>query len=71
MFFLVPAHLCCPRQNPESRKTVLVVVVVAIGTGLSPRLSVGMSVCQSVRWVNCEKMVDWMWMPLGVVSGVG
>jgi len=28
MFFLVPAHPGCPGQNPESRKTVVVVVVL-------------------------------------------
>ena len=28
-----------------------------------------LSVCRSVRWVNCGKMADWMWMPFVVVSG--
>jgi len=28
-------------------------------------------VCQSVWWVNCGKTSDWIWMPFGVVSGVG
>jgi len=28
MFLLVPAHPGCPGQNPESRKTVVVVIVV-------------------------------------------
>jgi len=31
MFLLVPAHLGCPGQNPESRKMVVVVVVVVYG----------------------------------------
>jgi len=30
-----------------------------------------LSVGQFVRWVNCGKVADWMWMPFGVVSGVG
>ena len=39
---------------------------------LSPMPSVGLSlVGQSVRWVSCGKMADWIWMPFGVVSGVG
>jgi len=25
MFLLIPAHLCCPGQNPESHKTVVCV----------------------------------------------
>ena len=29
------------------------------------------SVCRSVQRVNCGKMADWIWMPFGVVSGVG
>ena len=28
-FFLVPAHLVCPGQNPESHKMVVVVVVLS------------------------------------------
>jgi len=35
-------------------------------TGLSPIPSVGLS----VRWVNCGKTADWIWMPFRVVSGV-
>jgi len=31
---------------------------------VSPRPSVGLS----VRWVNCGKMADWIWMPFGMVS---
>jgi len=33
-------------------------------------VSVSRSDCQSVRWVNCGKTADWIWMPFGVVSGV-
>ena len=29
------------------------------------------SVCQSVQKVYCGNMADWIWMPFGVVSGVG
>ena len=31
----------------------------------------GLSVWLSVKWVNCGKTADWIWMPFGVVSGVG
>jgi len=34
-------------------------------------LSVGRSVGRSVRKVYCGKTTDWIWMPFGVVSGVG
>jgi len=34
-------------------------------------LSVGRSVCLSVRRVYCGKTTDWMWVPFGVVTGVG
>jgi len=34
-------------------------------------LSVCLSVGQSVWRVNCGKMADWIWMPFGVVSGIG
>ena len=30
MCLLVPAHLGCPRQNPESRKMVVVIVCVCL-----------------------------------------
>jgi len=30
-----------------------------------------LSVHLSVRWVNCGKMADWIWMAFGVVSGIG
>ena len=40
-------------------------------TGLSPSQSVGRSVSLSVRRVNCGKKADWIWMPFGVMSGVG
>ena len=33
--FLVPAHLGSPRQNPESRKTVVVVAVVVVSINYS------------------------------------
>jgi len=42
-----------------------------VGTGLSLSPSVGLYVCWSVHWVNCGKMADLIWMPLGVVSVVG
>ena len=32
--------------------------------------SVCVSVSLSVRWVNCGKTADWIWMLFGVVSGV-
>ena len=35
MFLLVPAHSCCPRQSPESRKMVVVVVVTSSNLLLS------------------------------------
>ena len=35
MFLLVPAHPGCPRQNPESRKTVVCVCVCVCGTSSS------------------------------------
>jgi len=41
---------------------------------LLPSPSVGVdcrSVCWFVRWVNCGKTADWIWMPFGVVSRVG
>jgi len=25
----------------------------------------------SVRWVNCGKTAEWIWVPFGVMSGVG
>ena len=34
-------------------------------------LSVGLSVCLFVRLVNCGKTADCIWMPFGVVNGVG
>jgi len=34
-------------------------------------VSVGMSVCRSVRKVYCGKTVDWIQIPFGMVSGVG
>ena len=30
-----------------------------------------LSVCQSAWKVYCGKMDDWIWMPFGMVSGVG
>jgi len=30
-----------------------------------------LSVCVSVQKVYFDKMADWIWMPFGVVSGVG
>ena len=33
--------------------------------------SVGRSVCLSVQKVYCGKTVEWILMPLGMVSGVG
>jgi len=33
--------------------------------------SVGRSVCLSVCKVYCGKTADWIWMPFGMVSGVG
>jgi len=41
-----------------------------LGTGLSPRLSVGRSVGRSVRKVYCGKTVEWIRVSFGVVSGV-
>jgi len=38
---------------------------------LSPIISVGLSVCLSVRKVYCGKTADWIWMPFRVVSRVG
>ena len=38
---------------------------------LSVGLSVCLSVCQSVRKVYCGKTAERIWMPFGVVSGVG
>ena len=40
---------------------------MGVGTGLSPALSVGLS----VWWMNCGKTADWIWMPFGVMSVVG
>ena len=28
-------------------------------------------VCRSVQRLYCDKTADWIWMPFGVVSGVG
>jgi len=33
MFLLVPAHLGCPGQNPESHKTVVCVCVIIMANG--------------------------------------
>ena len=44
---------------------------MGIGTGCSPRPSVGLSVGLSVRKVFCGKMAEWIWMLFGTVSGVG
>jgi len=30
-----------------------------------------LSVCLSVQKVYCDKKADWIWMPFGVMSGVG
>ena len=30
-----------------------------------------LSVCRSVQKVYCGKTADWIWMPFGMVSGVG
>jgi len=38
-----------------------------IGTDLSPSSSVGLS----DRWVNYGKTARWIWMPFGMVNGVG
>jgi len=57
-------------------------VILAIGLSLSSRhlvfdmcptlcLSVGLSVCLSVRKVYYGITVKWIQMPLGMVSGVG
>jgi len=46
-----------------------------VQTCRQPHVSVCLSVCQSVnrsvRKVYCSKTADWIWMPFGVVSGVG
>jgi len=39
MFLLVPAHLGCPGQSPESCKVVVVVVVIAFLVNFCPSLS--------------------------------
>ena len=47
---------------------------MGIGAGVSPTLPVGresVCLCPSGRWVNCGKTTDWIWMPFGVVSGIG
>jgi len=46
-------------------------VHAGVGTDFSPVPSVCLSVSQSVKWVNCGKTADWIWMPFGVVSEVG
>jgi len=38
---------------------------------LSSLPSVGLSVGLSVRKVYCGKTADWIWMPFGMVSGIG
>ena len=44
---------------------------MGILTCLSPRPSVSLSVSLSVQWVNCGRMADWIWVPFGLVSGLG
>jgi len=44
--------------------------ICGILTDLSPRLSVGLSVCLSVWNVYCGKMAEWIQMLFGMVSGV-
>jgi len=34
-------------------------------------MSVGLSVCRSVRKVYCGKTAEWIRMPFGMMSGVG
>jgi len=51
----------------------MLVQVCCLSSYLLVGLSVSLSVCLSVclRWVNCGKTADWIWMPFGVVSGDG
>jgi len=53
--------------------SISIVSVSANGVDLSPIPSVGMSVGLSVcvQKVHYGKMADWIWMPFGMVSGVG
>ena len=43
--------------------------ISTLGTGFSPRPSVGGSVGLSTKFIG--KTAEWIWMPFGVVSGVG
>jgi len=43
----------------------------SIFTDLSPRPSIGLSVCLSVQKVYCGKTAELIRMPFGMVSGVG
>jgi len=47
---------------------------VLVQAGYSPTVALCMCicllVCHSVRWVNCGKMANSIWMPFGAVSGV-
>jgi len=57
--------------------SISIASIRGILTDLLPSPSVGLCVCRSVSvcvsvwWVICGKMADWIWMPFGVVSGVG
>ena len=42
-----------------------------VQTCLQSYVSVDLSVCLSIWSVYCGKTADWIWMPFGVVSGVG
>ena len=55
MFLLLPAHLGCPGQNPESRKTVVYVCVCGRGAdcGLLMIMSVCWYVCMQAYPRNC------------------
>jgi len=42
-----------------------------LGLSSKPCRSVCLCVCRSVLKVYCGKTAEWVWMPFGVVSGVG
>ena len=45
---------------------------MGVRTDLLPIQYVGVSVGRSVVWwVNCGKTANWVWMPFGVVNGIG
>ena len=61
MFLLVPAHPGCTRQSPESRKMVVVEVIVLAKTGLEEHPKITYFVSSGMLSINSINLIKSTW----------